>query len=734
MPNSLQDPITTPRQISEYLNQGIGQSGTLSEYDGLETLASLFSQWRATSPTATVVPDPGNTLDTAYNVGSLSSTPITFTDAVSSTDTSDFYRFTLTAGSYFNLSLTGISTISPNDADVRLIRDVNANGIVDRGEAIASSVRGVGGEESINLSGLAAGSYFAQVYQYGGSTNYTLRMDTALPRDLLLNENDLGSLTSTPITRTNSVSSTDTSDLYRFTLGATSNFNLSLTGISTISPNDADVRLIRDVNANGIVDRGEAIASSVRGVGQNESINLSGLAAGTYFVQVYQYSGSTNYTLTVSGTGGSTNDEGQLVYLDFVSDQDSGEYLYSAAEQQAILQNIQEDYQEFDYTFTLTQPTSSNYSTVIFNADGIVGGLAEGIDFRNLNRSDNAFVNFNGLLGGPGDPALTSANVVALSSTIAAHELGHLSGLRHGDSYGPIGSGIHNPPGSGSYLPVYPGPNNADETTIHTMASPASVGQTLDEAVGDTFFGEREAVKLAFNENGSVVSEQTGNHGSIATAQALTLSSLEVPNPLLSGDNVGADFQVEALAVTGSLSTASQADFYSFEGEAGQVFNFEVISSVLDRIANSIDSQISIFDSTGNLVPYYTGVAFNNDEFESSDSIIIDLVLPEDGTYYIQVNAASPSDTGDYELFLYQFATTGTNSNQLFVNQLSTVNSGSSNSTSQGSTQLSSSNLSSVSPSPTRCFCATCSGLSRASEKAKVGMIGSSNLIDIIGV
>jgi hypothetical protein len=237
-----------------------------------------------------VVPDPGNTLGTAYNVGTLTGTQ-TFTDSVGSTDTSDIYRFSLGATSNFNLSLTGMS----NDADVRLIRDANNNGIIDTGEVIASSTRGSNSDESINRSSLAAGTYFAEVYRFSGDTNYTLRLSTASPSNLLPTETNVGTLSGTQ-TFSDSVNSTDTADTYRFSLGATSNFNLSLTGLS----NDADVRLIRDANNNGIIDAGEVIASSTRGSNSDESINNSSLAAGTYFAQVYQFSGDTNYTLRLS--------------------------------------------------------------------------------------------------------------------------------------------------------------------------------------------------------------------------------------------------------------------------------------------------------------------------------------------------------------------------------------------------------------------------------------------------
>ncbi|MEW6498267.1 MAG: PPC domain-containing protein, partial [Cyanobacteriota bacterium] len=264
--------------------------GISSEFTGsLERDSKLFRSSSIAVPT--VSPDPGNTLDTAYDVTTLSDTR-TFTDAVSSSDTNDFYRFSLDNTSNFNLSLTGLSS----DVDVRLIQDVNSNGIVDNGDEIVRSTWGGSNDESINHS-LTTGTYFAQVYQYSGDTSYTLNLSATAsqtPNNLLPVEVDLGTLSDTQ-TYSNNVSSTDTSDVYRFSLDSTSNFNLSLTGLST----DADVRLIQDVNSNGIVDDGDEIVRSARGGSNDESINHS-LAAGTYFAQVYQYSGDTNYNLSLS--------------------------------------------------------------------------------------------------------------------------------------------------------------------------------------------------------------------------------------------------------------------------------------------------------------------------------------------------------------------------------------------------------------------------------------------------
>ena len=98
-----------------------------------------------------VVPDyAGNTLATARNIGTLSTAQV-FSDWVGSTDTNDYYRFSLQQASNFNLSLSGLSA----DADVQLLSS--------SGSVLASSANGGAASESIVRS-LAIGSYFVRVY------------------------------------------------------------------------------------------------------------------------------------------------------------------------------------------------------------------------------------------------------------------------------------------------------------------------------------------------------------------------------------------------------------------------------------------------------------------------------------------------------------------------------------------------------------------------------------------
>ncbi|MDB9545067.1 S8 family serine peptidase, partial [Microcystis aeruginosa CS-1036] len=222
----------------------------------------------------------GNTLATARAI-TVGSSTTSYTDWVGSTDTNDYYRFTLANSGNFNLGLTGMTA----DADVLLL---NSSGSV-----IAYSDNGGTASESITRQ-LSAGTYYIRVYPYTGNTNYNLAVSAAPLAPVDLAGNTLATaraitVGSSTTSYTDWVGSTDTNDYYRFTLANSSNFNLGLTGLTA----DADVQLL---NSSGSV-----IASSVRAGTASESIT-SQLSAGTYYIRVYPYSGNTNYNLAVSAT------------------------------------------------------------------------------------------------------------------------------------------------------------------------------------------------------------------------------------------------------------------------------------------------------------------------------------------------------------------------------------------------------------------------------------------------
>ncbi|MEG4215006.1 S8 family serine peptidase [Microcoleus sp. Pol14C6] len=108
---------------------------------------------------------------------------------------------------------------------------------------------------------------------------------------------DLGVLGGTQ-TIADSVSNARPDGLYRFTLPATSDFKLTVSGLTA----DVDVALIKDLNGDTSIDFTDIIASSQQPNLSPESIEINGLDAGTYFVRVYQYQGSTDFTLNLSAT------------------------------------------------------------------------------------------------------------------------------------------------------------------------------------------------------------------------------------------------------------------------------------------------------------------------------------------------------------------------------------------------------------------------------------------------
>ncbi len=339
----------------------------------------------------------------------------------------------------------------------------------------------------------------------------------------------------------------------------------------------------------------------------------------------------------------------QVVYLDFISRTTAGEIQYTTAQRNAIQSRMELDYALFDFQFTQAAPVSGDFSTLFFNS-GQGLGLAEQIDFRNLDRNDTAQIQITGAV-------TSSPQIITLSANTASHELGHLLGLRHGDSFGPIGSGRDpNTAFANEFRPSYPGPAGADETRFHIMEADNNPSGFI-ESTTRQYFSERSAIKLAFNEIGTVIAEAPGANDSIASAQPISLVNMPVPNTLLAGDNFGEALFVEALAVTGMRSSTNDDDYYSFQGFAGDLFNIEVISDILDyRIANTIDPTLTLLGPNGLPVNYYGTSAFNDDEWEGLDSILLDIVLPSDGTYTILVDAFDSTDTGGYELFLYRLA------------------------------------------------------------------------------
>ncbi len=404
------------------------------------------------------------------------------------------------------------------------------------------------------------------------------------------------------------------------------------------------------------------------------------------------------YSDGYSGVSAADRGVTQWVLLDFDTYTDSGEHVYTTDERDEITSRVENVYRGSDtsspiFDVRVVQTRSEipvvdgQFVTISFNdtpAFGRPGGLASEIDPGNLNLGGTAVLQVNGLLGGTitsddttgeggdmgGDkglslreisddpvgvskPDATSENFVLLSAKIAAHELAHLMGLRHQDSFGPIGLGIHDPPGLDGYNPVFPGPVAAVETFDHLLGSGASVGTDRFNDLRNLFFSERSAIKLAFataDTDDVFTVESSSAHGTSATAQELPLRTLDVPNTLSSGLNSSKTFFVQLQSVEGAIEIdpatgKSESDWYSFSGTAGDVMNLELYSNSLIRYGTDNDSYVDSIlrvwyeiDGSLTLVPWFGSEAVNDDVFEPTDSSLVDLILPIDSTYYIEVD------------------------------------------------------------------------------------------------
>ncbi|MEG3976391.1 pre-peptidase C-terminal domain-containing protein [Microcoleus sp. herbarium8] len=252
-----------------------------------------------------VVDTAGNTTSTARNI----TLGQTISERVSDADTDDFYRFNVSDRTRVDLRIAGMSA----DADLSLL-DANGN-------FIGGSSLGGSADDALTRE-LDAGTYFVKVSRFSNnSTNYNLItagqvVDTAGNTTSTARNITLGQ------TISERVSDTDLEDFYRFNVSDRTRVDLRISGMSA----DADLFLL-DANGNQIA--GSSASGSVDDAINNE------LEAGTYFVKVRRYSGSTNYNLITAGqlldTAGNTTSTARNITLgqtisERVSDTDTDDF------------------------------------------------------------------------------------------------------------------------------------------------------------------------------------------------------------------------------------------------------------------------------------------------------------------------------------------------------------------------------------------------------------------------
>jgi hypothetical protein len=168
--------------------------------------------------------DAGNSLKDALSVGTLNGTK-TYSESVSSTDTNDYYRFTLEEKSNFSMALKGLS----GDADVQLLDS--------KGKVIQESDLSGTAAESVKAT-LDAGDYYARILPFDSSTK--------IDYDL--------SLSATPVVTAASL----TSQWYGQNLRDTGIRNLTqgLAGDRQLSRNDT-ISIFRNAKDGGVINADE---------------------------------------------------------------------------------------------------------------------------------------------------------------------------------------------------------------------------------------------------------------------------------------------------------------------------------------------------------------------------------------------------------------------------------------------------------------------------------------------
>jgi len=216
--------------------------------------------------------EPNETRATAYQIN----TEETYRALIESSTDKDYYKFNISSPSNVTVTLQNL----PKNYDLKVYNS--------SGTQIGSSTNSGTTNETVNLSNLAAGTYYAYVYGYGNCYDmeaaYSLKVTTSGIAGKKNFEPNEAIATAYPIQMNTiyyaSIETSTDKDYYKFTLPYHNMVTITLQDLTK----DYDLKLY---NSSGV-----QIGNSSNGGTTSEIIATDYLDPGTYYIYVYGYGGN----------------------------------------------------------------------------------------------------------------------------------------------------------------------------------------------------------------------------------------------------------------------------------------------------------------------------------------------------------------------------------------------------------------------------------------------------------
>lgn len=254
------------------------------------------------SPIPALPIDPGSTIPTAHNLGTIGSAPIQVADLLGGHDQSDVYRFTVQQGRSVNVAVTGRT----EGIQCWLIADKDGDGVFSGGEEL--EYVGSGGSNDLSVGeDLGPGTYYIWLAGWSDSnaTRYSLSLTSTLlpvtpsqdPGESLPDAYELGVSGSSLIEVFDVVGGYDFGDVYHFSVSSARVATVTVTGRTE----GVQCWLVADVDGDGVFGGLDELEYAGSG-GANDLALGEDLVPGGYFIWISPWGSadSTRYTLRVT--------------------------------------------------------------------------------------------------------------------------------------------------------------------------------------------------------------------------------------------------------------------------------------------------------------------------------------------------------------------------------------------------------------------------------------------------